>query len=102
MAENESVIGLDDTLGLIGDPMEVFNSLGSDIQGWIVWILGLLALVFFLVTIISFFGHGISGSVSSIQRDSAGRTHHIMGIVSAIITVLLVVLAVAFVFAIYF
>lgn len=98
----DEVIGLNDTQGLIGKPMDVFNSLGPDIQGWIVWILGLLALIFFIVTVLSFFGHGISGNISSIQRDTTSRNNHIMGIISGIITVFLVVLAVAFVFAIYF
>jgi hypothetical protein len=99
---NETVIGLDDTHGLIGNPIDVFNSLGSDIQGWIVFVTGLLALIFLIATIVSIFGHGISSGVASVQRDSAGRTHHVMGILSAIITVILVIIGMAMLFAIYF
>jgi len=99
---NDTVIGLGDTKGLIGNPMDVFAALGSDVQGWIVFATGLLALIFLIVTIISIFGHGISGGVSSLQRDSTGRSHHTMGIVSAILTVILVILGLAMLFAIYF
>ena len=100
MGKNET-IGLEETHGLIGNPMDVFNSLGPDIQNWIVWILGLLALIFLIVTIISFFGHGAGARVSSIQRDSAGTNQHILGIVSGIVTLVLVILAVALAFSIY-
>jgi hypothetical protein len=100
MTKNET-IGLEETHGLIGNPLDIFNSLGSDIQHWIVWFLGLLALIFLIVTIVSFFGHGAGARVSSIQRDSAGTNQHILGIVSGVITLVLVILAVALAFSIY-
>ena len=101
MAKN-TVIGLDDTHGLIGNPITVFNSLGTDVQGWILWITGLLALVFIIVTVVCLFGHGIGANTSSVQRNSSGRNQHMVGIVSAVLTVLLLILAIGMVFAIYF
>lgn len=98
---NKTVIGLDDTKGLIGNPIDVFNGLGTDIQTWIVFATGLMALIFLIVTIVCIFGHGISSGVSSIQRDSAGRNHHTMGIISAVATVILVIIGLAMLFAIY-
>jgi len=49
---NETVIGLDDTHGLIGNPIDVFNTLGSDVQSWIMFATGFAALVFIIVTIL--------------------------------------------------
>lgn len=99
---NDSVIGLDDTKGLIGNPIDVFNSLGPDVQKWIVFATGLLALIFLVITIASIFVHGISSGVSSLQRDSVGRSYNTMGIVSTIATVILVILGLGMLFAIYF
>ena len=98
---NESVIGLGDTKGLIGNPIEVFNKLGPDVQGWIIFATGLLALIFLIVTIFSIFGHGISSGVSSLQRDPTARSKNIMGIVSAVATVILVIIGLGMLFAIY-
>lgn len=99
---DKTIIGLDDTHGLIGNPLDVFNVLGPDVQKWILFATGFVALVFIIVTVLCMFGHGIGANTSSVQQNSAGRTHHMMGIVSAIVTVLLLIIALGMVFAIYF
>ena len=102
MANNDTtVIGLENTWGLIGNPMAQFNSLGSDVQEIITTISGLAALFFLIITLLSILGHGIGGNTSSLQKDSSGRAHHITGIVYAVVTVLLVLLALGMVFAMY-
>jgi uncharacterized membrane protein len=101
MANKTEVIGLSDTHGLIGNPITVFNSLGPDVQGWILFFTGLMALAFLVVTVLALFGHGIGASTSSLQRNSSGHQHHMVGIVSAIVTVILIIVAVGMVFAIY-
>ncbi len=99
---DETVIGLDDTHGLIGNPMTAFNSLGPDVQSWILFVTGLMALIFLLVTIVCLFGHGIGANTSSLQRSSSGRAQHMVGIVSGIFTVVAVIIGIGMVFAIYF
>jgi len=99
---NDSALNIGDTHGLIGNPIVVFNSLGPEVQGWIAFITGIAALGFLIVTIICQFGHGIGSNVSSIQRDSAGRSKHIMGMFYGIITVVLLLLMLGMLFAIYF
>lgn len=101
MAKNET-IGLTDTHGLIGNPIEVFNKLGPDVQNWVVIIITLSALIFLVATLISIFGHGTGANVASITRNSTARTHHMQSIALGVVTVILVIIAVALVFAIYF
>lgn len=100
MGDNSS-IGLSDTHGLIGNPIEFFNSLPYDVQKWIVWFITGLAFVFLIITVAAMFGHGIGASTASIQRDSSGRGRHIIGICSGVVTVVLVIVAVALIFGIY-
>ena len=102
MLDTEKIEALPGTRGLIGNPMDVFNALGPEVQGWIIVILGFFALIFLVITIISIFGHAAGSGVSSLQRDSAGRTHHWAGMVSAGMTVILVMVLIGLVFAFYF
>lgn len=102
MANETEIIGLDDTHGLIGNPIDVFNMLGPDVQSWILFATGFAALVFIVVTVLCLFGHGIGANTASVQRNSSGRSQHMIGIVSAIVTVILLILAIGMVFAIYF
>ena len=99
---DDTIIGLDDTHGLIGNPLVAYNSLGPDVQGWILFSTGLMALAFIIITILCLFGHGIGANTASLQRNSSGRAQHMAGIVSAIVTVILLILAIGMVFAIYF
>lgn len=101
MAINETTIGLEDTQGLFMNPMDFFDTLPGDVQAWIVWILSFLAFIFLIVTLISFFGHGIGASTSSLQKDGAGRGHHTMGIISGIFTLILVIVALALTIGLY-
>lgn len=98
---NQTVIGLENTWGLIGNPLTIFNNLNSDVQAILVTITGLAALTFLIVTVVSILGHGTAGNISSLQKDSAGRTHHMMSIVYAVLTVLLVLLSLGMVFSMY-
>ena len=102
MAEETEIIGLDDTHGLIGNPLTVFNSLPPDVQKWILFATGLMALAFIIITVLCMFGHGIGANTASLQRNSSGRAQHMGGIISAIITVILLIIAIGMVFAIYF
>ena len=102
MADDTEIIGLSNTHGLIGNPMTVFNSLPPDVQKWILFSTGLIALVFIIITVLCLFGHGIGANVASVQRNSSGRSQHMIGIVSAIVTVILLIVAIGMVFAIYF
>ena len=99
---NDTVIGLDDTHGLIGNPIDVFNTLGPDVQSWILFATGFAALVFIIVSILCLFGHGIGANTASVQRNSSGRTQHMVGLASTIITGILLILAIGMFFAIYF
>lgn len=101
MGNNTDIIGLENTWGLIGNPMVIFNSLGPDVQGILTTITGLAALAFLIVTILSILGHGSAGNVSSLQKDSGGRTHHMVSILMSVITVLLVLLSLGMIFAMY-
>ena len=101
MAGNSSVIGLENTWGLIGNPLTAFNALNPDAQGLLTTITGLAAFVFLIVTILTIMGHGTASNLSSLQKDSHGRSHHMMGIIFSIVTVILVLFALAMVFSMY-
>ena len=92
---NSSTFGLSDTQGLIGNPLTWFQSLPADVQWWTVWGITGLAFLFLITTVVSFLGHGIGSNVKSMDRDAAGRKHHLTGIATGIITVVLVIVAVA-------
>lgn len=92
----EKTFGVDDTKGLFGDPMEWLNELPEEIKTWIFWILTGMAVVFGVVTLISLFYHGTGSQLRAMDRDVAGKKAHMTGIVSAILTMILVIMAVAF------
>ena len=99
---NKTVIGLDDTHGLIMSPITAWNTLSPDVQYLVSWGLGICALLFFLITIATIFLLGGAAGTSSLQRDASGHNKYILGIAKTIATVLCVILGVAFAFSVYF
>lgn len=86
---------------LVGSPMAFFNGLPADVQKNIIWIVGFLAFIFLLASIITLFGHGTGAHAASLTRDSGSRSHHLMGVFFVIVTAFMVFLFLALLIGMY-
>ncbi|MBN1133831.1 MAG: hypothetical protein JXA38_02715 [Methanosarcinaceae archaeon] len=94
--------GIEDTGGLFGNPLDWINSLPAEVKNWIFWILTGCAVAFGLATLISFFYHGTSSQMSAMTKNINARKEHTWAILSGVVTMILVIMAIAFAISIWF
>ena len=100
MSKNESM-GID-TNGLIPAFSNAWDTLGADVQGKIVLILGIFMVSFILSLVIAVLVNGTKANISAIDKDSSARKSAIVNIGYSLAVGFVVVICLGLIFVFFY